>query len=606
MGLAELEPIQTQPLPASAKEIAFRWIADLVYHELLQSGQSASGRDLLPLVNESASVGPKALKIALEQDPRIRREDRRWVATVQGIDAKRPIERAIVAIIEAAGYPLSLQAIGRQLAFHYPREESALMELAERLVRGRQDFFMISNDLIGLTSWLLDPAAGNKEDVEFENFEDTTEIEGIQPLARQVDWQSGTLQEGAVRLLDLTDQAISNKALQFFLWQQRPERFDPAQYFRLLFERKDVRLVSPSAWIGPQSVSKFNAVLNEVELSATDVELTNDDVPKPITVEAEDIDTIAESLTAAPARTAELLTVQFSDLRADDPNYNTTLSSLDKAIRADSRFMWVGWDRFSAPQPVPDSVKEFPEVLVPVVVDIEISAGQQEDVELDDEGLEGSLAQDIEQSIVKYGGFIERDEDAIKCVVTYGPRQAGALPVGDDSALVPKQPEFLLITTVDEAGETKQHWLNNDLRLLYDLGDWYKSVDLPVSGGLFTLEPQGGPGHYEIAYHGGSDPETYLDPNRVKDLLAIREHALAHETSTREIIQRIMSHHSKGMSFPQLYAEVCVARMTSARMIASILSSYYEFYTKGKLWLFNERDAGKGFKKQKKKYLRKR
>ncbi|MBW3625374.1 MAG: hypothetical protein KY468_18410, partial [Armatimonadetes bacterium] len=281
-----------------------------------------------------------------------------------------------------------------------------------------------------------------------------------------------------------------------------------------------------------------------------------------------------------------------------------TSGSLEKAIRSDDRFMWVGWDRWTSPQTPPDLARQFPSVLDPITVDVEISAGQREDVELEDEGLEGNLAEEIENPLVKYGSRVEKLENGeIQCILTYGHRQAGTLALGDDATVFPRQPDFLLVTTVDEAGETRQHWANNQLRLMYGLKEWYDDVLLPPSGAVFRLTPQGGPGHYLISTEGATHEATYLDNNRMKDLSAMREHALAQETSTREIIQMIMSHHSKGMSFPELYAEVIVVRMTSARMIASILSSYYEFYTKGNVWLYNARDAGKGFKKQKKKYL---
>ena len=606
MGLAELETISPTEPSSSPQDVALRWVADLIYAHLLQSEAPVAGRELLPVINARASVGAKALKHALDTDPRIRREERRWVAQVPGLDPKRPIERSIVTLIETAGCPLSPQALGRQLSSVYPREEEALMDLVHRLTRGRRDFFAAGEGRIGLLEWLLDPSAGNADDVEFENFEETDELDALRPLADRVDWESGTLQDGALRLLDQAGKPVSNKALQFFLWRARPQRFDAAQQFRLLLERPDARLVSPASWVGPGVVAEVGRLLNDLEGSA-EIELTNEDVPKPITVEPEDIDVLAEALSTVPTRTGELLGEQFPDLRADDPNYPTTFSSLDKAIRSDARFMWVGWDRWTTPQTPPDSARVFPEILNPVVVDIEISAGQREDVELDDEGLEGALAGDIENPLVKYGASLRRDDEGrIHCILTYGVRQSGILPVGDDASIFPRQPDFLLVTTADELGQNRSHWVNNELRLMYNMGEWYEDATLPQSGGVFTLEPQTGPGHYFILTHGETDPETYLDLNRIKDLQSIKERAVAQETSTREIIQEIMRHHSKGVSFPELYAEVIVARMTSARMIASILSSYYEFYPKGRLWLFNERDAAKGFKKQKKKYLRRR
>jgi hypothetical protein len=397
---------------------------------------------------------------------------------------------------------------------------------------------------------------------------------------------------------------VSTKALQLSLWQARPQRFDPALLFRIVYDQPDSRLVSPASWFGATLLEAVKASLNEFEFGDEPVELTNEDVAKPITVEPEDVDALAEHLSELPVRSTELLSIQFPDLRAEDPNYPTTMGSLEKAIRNDPRYHWVGWDRWTSGVNVPDEAKKVPQALVPIVVDIEIAAGQREDVELEDDGLEGNLAQEIRKPLVQYGSSIEKLENGeLRCVLTYGNRQAGTLGVGQEGEIFPKQPDFLQVTTVDENGTTRTNWVNNGLGLMYGLKAWYDDVLLPQSGAVFTLTPQTGPGHYLISTEGGIDEATYLDNNRLKDLQGIRERAVAQETSTREIVQMIMSHHSKGMSFAELYAEVIVARMTSARMIASILSSYYEFYPKGGVWLYNERDAGKGFKKQKKKYL---
>lgn len=604
MGLAELEPTPSQSLE-TPQDVAFRWVADQAYYYLLETGAAANGRELLPVVNENASVGPKALKRALELDPRFQRQERRWGIVSHELDERRPIERSVVALIDAAGQPLSTSALGRQLALVYPREESALMEITERLVTNRPDFFAAGEDVIGVREWLLDASAENLEDIEFENFEDTSEIQALRPVFEQIDWSSGTLQENTLEFLNRLDRPVSNKALQLFLWQAYSRRFDAALFYRLLNEHPEIRIVSPAQWVGPALLEKAQASLHEFESSDDTVELTNEDVPKPITVEPEDVDALAEHLSELPVRTTELLSIQFPDLRPDDPNYPTTLGSLDKGIRHDERFMWVGWDRWTSPQPIPDSAKTFPEILNPVVVDIEISAGQREDIELEDEGLEGTLAQDIEDPLVKFGSSVERlDNGEIQCVLTYGHRQVGTLGIGQEGLVFPRQPEFLLVTTVDENGTTRANWVNNELGLMYNLGEWYNDMLLPESGAVFRFTPQEGTGgHYLLQTEGETHEATYLDNNRVKDLRAIRDQALAQQTSTREIIQLIMGHHSKGMTLQELYAEVIVVRMTSPRMIASILSSYYEFYSKGNTWLYNARDAGKGFKKQKKKYL---
>ncbi len=603
MTLAEPAPPVAAPSD-DLKALALRWAADAAYLYLVEAEEPVAGRELLPVVNDILRIGPKALKRALELDPRIARHERRWITHNEEVDPRRPLERSVTQLIERIGLPLLPEAIAQQLAAGYSREETALMNLVDRLVETRNDFIEMDDQRIAVASWLIDPSAGDPAEIEFENFEETDELDLVRPFADALTWEGSTLQDGAVRLLDAVNGPISNKVLQFFMVRARPERFNPQAHLKLLFTRDDTTFLSPAMWIGPKTRATLQQMLEDLESTLQDVELTNDDVPRPITVEPEDVDAMVELLSTVPTRSAELLSMQFADLRADDPNYHTTYNSLDKALRSDERFMWVGWDRWTTPQPIPNAPHQFPASLTPIVVDVELSAGQQEDVELEDEGLEGSLAKDLNHPLVKTGGQITRNDDGtLRAVTTNAVHEAGVFPIGEDGAIFPRQPDFLLVTLVGKEGTIRQHWVNNRLGMMFNMAPWYTELNLPRSGAIFTLTPQSGPGHYLIETDGSTDPETYLDANRVKDLQTLRDRALAQETSTREILQEILGHHSKGISFPELYAEVIVARMSSGRMVASILSAYYEFYTKGSLWLFNARDVGKGFKKTRKKYL---
>ena len=181
MALTELDPVASGATPddgASSDDARpLRWIADIAYAYLLEAGEGRNGRELLPIVSREVSIGPKALKLALELDERIIREGKTWTAAVPEIDSRRPLERSLQLLIERAGLPLPASALGDRLASIYSREAEALADLASRLARGRKGLFFADETRIGLLDWLLDPSAGSVEDVEFENFEETAEIE---------------------------------------------------------------------------------------------------------------------------------------------------------------------------------------------------------------------------------------------------------------------------------------------------------------------------------------------------------------------------------------------------------------------------------------------
>ncbi len=72
-------------------------------------------------------------------------------------------------------------------------------------------------------------------------------------------------------------------------------------------------------------------------------------------------------------------------------------------------------------------------------------------------------------------------------------------------------------------------------------------------------------------------------------------------------MRRLMPYHRKGVPYVTLFTEVNLVRRTNRRLVASILSSYYAFYQRAKaaLWYFDEKKVDQGFKKAKRKYVRK-
>jgi hypothetical protein len=83
--------------------------------------------------------------------------------------------------------------------------------------------------------------------------------------------------------------------------------------------------------------------------------------------------------------------------------------------------------------------------------------------------------------------------------------------------------------------------------------------------------------------------------------------AEAEGKSTLDLLIEVMSHWPKGADYLTVLAEINVARRTSRRLVASLLSSYQCFYQRSgsPVWHFDSKKVEQGFDKSKKKFIKK-
>ncbi len=165
-------------------------------------------------------------------------------------------------------------------------------------------------------------------------------------------------------------------------------------------------------------------------------------------------------------------------------------------------------------------------------------------------------------------------------------------------------PEIIPITLIDE-GKRKQAYVNNETRLIYGLKDLYKSIT-EVSGAAFSIEKTARPGEFRFIFDGEMDEQLGIDTGRSLELLELRARYESQEMPVYDVMQDILQR-KPGMTFPQLVTEVNIVRRCSRLLIASILSGYHAFSTRGKSgrWQYDEKKASQGFNKAKRKYIKK-
>jgi hypothetical protein len=157
---------------------------------------------------------------------------------------------------------------------------------------------------------------------------------------------------------------------------------------------------------------------------------------------------------------------------------------------------------------------------------------------------------------------------------------------------------------VDPAGRELQVWINQEARLMYGLIDWWLDQNVE-SGAVFTLAKTNQPNVFEFAYLDQPDPVVYISSQRMEELRTLG--AESEGKSTLDLLIEVMSHWPKGADYLTVLAEINVARRTSRRLVASLLSSYQCFYQRSgsPVWHFDSKKVDQGFDKSKKKFIKK-
>ncbi|MGA9348917.1 MAG: N-6 DNA methylase [Anaerolineae bacterium] len=197
----------------------------------------------------------------------------------------------------------------------------------------------------------------------------------------------------------------------------------------------------------------------------------------------------------------------------------------------------------------------------------------------------------------------------LKFVLLYRLRQAGVLKINQrERRLFPTVPTKVELTFEDQYGGHFKAWLNNATNYLYghdgSLAQWF-AQNLVPAGGVFYIERAAGSEYYFKIYIKTSDahsfegktfyceidPETYIEEDRLKDLVELRKKVEAARKTIRDAVIDVFELHGEGgLHYRRVWSEVHVIRPTTRRTVAAILSAFPCFYQKQKgsgVWFYN-------------------
>ena len=604
---------------------AMRYLEDQAYAALLGYKQPVRSAEIMGAIGKE-EYSAKLVRHVLSASPRFTQIDRRWDLEVRYEDKVKPMERLLREILVHFGAPMTTQQIANELASVYERPTDYYETMIPRMLSDEIKYFHTSDGLYGLREWLLDPEADNEDDVIFDNDLDEDEIYSLESAASKVDWAAEDLGASANKFLVAVKHPVSNRMIGFLQWRALGDAFDPVASFEQLFKTARLVWMSDGKWANKHMVEEYNKILTTLtdHLSEEVIE----EAPKAIVEKAEvaeevaptlslniserDLDEVVQIVSAKGEAKLPLILETIFELSPRDAIYPVAAEGLSDAMRADPRFTWVGAERWRMANLIPPHVTQVPaELAIPKLM-FETPEGERLDVELEDVGLEGILAKELHNPLVQDVGdqdpITEQDElppvESARCVLTRHHKNLGTFPLCQiPKTFFPFGPHLVEVT-VKEGGKSRDIWANRDTGLVYDIGKFY-SDEMPQSGAIFELLKTEKQDEFEFVYEGKTEPLVAIPSGRIEELMAMADEAK--NLTTFELMTRLMPYHRKGVQFVTLFTEVNLVRRTTRRLVASVLSAHYAFYQRPKspLWFFDEKKVDQGFKKAKRKYVRK-
>jgi hypothetical protein len=589
--------------------LAQHYAADLLYRALIEAGEPIKASEAARLVGRE-DVDLRLARVILTIHPdRFTSTERRWTLWTRFADPQRSVERNIEEVINTYGQPIRLAALARELSAIYGRSTEYYERILPRMMNNRERYFPLGEDAYAPTSWLLDVQSDSAEDVLFDNYLTA-------PDAAKYDSAAGRLDpakpDTVVKLLDTVHAPVGNKVLQFLAWRANPERFDAVSFFTTLWNGGKAAFLSGGWWIGPKAAAALAgffpalAAREVVELS----ESMQAEAAQPLVISDEESEQIVQAvLQSETTSRAKRLLESIFEVSPGDTTFEGDLQTVENVLRGDERIVWVGSDRFLPAGTIPEYVFSVPESLrIPVTryTDVE---GNEVDLLLEDDGFDGGLQREVlsplAQDVLDEEPAYTPDKDppsTARCVLKLHHKEIGTFPLCQlPAGFFPVDAPVIQADIMLPTGHTAEVWVNNEARLLYGLLDWYLS--LPVdSGAVFYLERQS-PDHFTLTYGEETEAAMFISRNRVNELLELGRRAEEEELPTFDILREIMEHYRKGIEFVTLMTEANIARRTTRRLVASLLSGYHCFFQRGGAWVYDAKKLSQGFDKSKRKYL---
>lgn len=603
----------TKAIPAAGgnESLASDYVADLLHRALIESGEPQKASEAAKQTNHPG-VELRLARVVLVSHPnRFTSIERKWTLWSRFADPGRAFDRNVDEIMSGFGQPIRLVDLARELGEIYQRSPEYYERALDRALSNDELYFSAGDGYFGLRRWLLITEGQSEEDVLFDNYLKPHMIAGYEKAAKKLDPADPTSVAG---FLDAAGEPVANKVVQLLAWRSNPSSFDAEKFFSAMWRDENTTFVSSGQWIGPKLRASLEAMFPSIAEREVDEYGDNKptEVAQPLVIDDKEREQLVATVINSDqaSRASQLLETIF-EVSPTDSTYNGDLSTIVESLKGDERVIWVGADRFLPQGTIPEYVYTVPELLHFPLAHYTDAEGNDVDLLLEDDGFDGglqreillSLAQDVLDEEPAYTPDKEPPATA-RCVLKFHHKEIGTFPLCQlPPGFFPIDAPILQVVLTLPTGHKIDLWVNNETRLVYGLLDWYQT--LPVdSGAVFYLERQAAD-RFVLTYGEETEPSMFISRNRVNELLDLGNRAQDEELPSFDVVREIMEHYRKGIEFLTLHTEVNIARRTTRRMVASLLSGYHCFFQRGGAWVFDAKKLTQGFDKSKRKYLKK-
>ncbi len=580
------------------------------------------GRRLEMNLTEDEQGGlASVVRLVLDSDPLFSQANRQWdlalrLGRAEG-DRRRPVEKSVEDFIDLIGHPVHSEPVSILVAAVYGRTPDYYAQMIERISPDSKTIFMSADGTVGNRRWLLD-TTGEEEDYVLEDNRLTADdIAPLKAVAAKIKAKDpATL---AKEIIAASPVPVWNPALQYLVWLRFPS-MDGTQLFDDLLADPQLYLERGPAW---STIAIRDAVNNtilslirspeaaaEVVASAvpTDADEMGGIASTTIRVSDEDLDQVFDYMVQDDSRSYRVqeLCQQALEAFPGSRTYPAVHASLTSRLKEDTRFQWLGAERFRVAGHVPAEVHVLPEGLNFDDTEYETPEGESDRL-VDSREWKYALDEQIREPAVQDVGddcttTVVAPVAKLVCSVPLHHYVAGTCYVRNaDRSFFASTPDILHLTVLPNSGPKFDVWFNHRLGLLMGLKEWYDS-NLPWVGGRFTLSRGEQSDEIRLEYADGREPDMDIPIERLQQLLALRGQAASDLMLLSSIVEQLLRAHPDGMSFVRLFTELNMVRRTRRAELASALSAQRYFTQNPQnagTWTFDEKRKEKTRTKKK-------
>ena len=538
--------------------------------------------------------------------------ERRWMPAARLNSIGRPVAEIMRALLDSFGAPVSFNMILTEVARVRQQEVEVLESTVRRFAERDPNFVLLDDDRVAMIKWGF---VANEETLERAlaiNGINKERYEEVKAKLGNLDFRGSNWAVEALKHAPLSLKEISAVAFGS-INSDNPRStliYNIKDVLRAVFSVPGYVYITDGTLVTEAEAK--NLVSSAVKLAQKLTPTIDVDDAQPIELKPEDIAKVVKKVVESEESvTSTKLLEEYFEITPGTKTFIDDFANMNNALRADASVVWVGGDRFRKAGNVPDYIHEIPAPFEFFQSGVLNEENEEVDVELTDEGLNSSLrkllqhplALDVEDEDIQPA--LKNQPDSIRLVMKSIHRELGTFPLAQlPTGWISDEPKVQESIFVDGSGKELQVWVNNETRLMYGLIDWW--LDQPIeSGAVFTLTKTPELNVFEFAYLDQPDPVVYISTQRMEELRTLG--AEAEGKSTLDLLIEVMSHWPKGADYLTVLAEINVARRTSRRLVASLLSSYQCFYQRSgsPVWHFDSKKVEQGFDKSKKKFIKK-